>query len=59
MSVLRNARLYDVGSYEICSTCKWKDDPVQSDDPDYEGGANAMSLNAARQRWLTTRTPVQ
>ena len=34
--------------YEICSVCGWEDDEVQRDDPDYQGGANQMSLNEAR-----------
>lgn len=34
--------------FEICSVCGWQDDAVQNDDPDYEGGANDMSLNQAR-----------
>ncbi|WP_458136152.1 CPCC family cysteine-rich protein [Komagataeibacter sp. NFXK3] len=34
--------------YEICPVCHWEDDPVQSADPDYSGGANKLSLNQAR-----------
>jgi hypothetical protein len=40
-----------LGSYEICDVCGWEDDPVQSADPDYAGGANHESLNSARRRW--------
>jgi hypothetical protein len=36
------------GTYEICPVCYWEDDPVQSDDPSYEGGANKISLTQAR-----------
>ena len=36
------------GSYEICPVCNWEDDPVQTEEPDYRGGANIMSLNEAR-----------
>lgn len=36
------------GSYELCPVCYWEDDGVQFSDPDYEGGANAESLNQAR-----------
>lgn len=40
-----------LGSYEICDVCGWEDDPVQSADPDYAGGANHENLNSARRRW--------
>jgi uncharacterized Zn finger protein (UPF0148 family) len=40
------------GSYEICPVCHWEDDPVQSNEPDYAGGANQMSLNEAREAWV-------
>lgn len=36
------------GSYDICPVCYWEDDPVQLDDPTYEGGANHVSLKQAR-----------
>lgn len=39
------------GDYEICESCKWEDDPVQSGDPTYAGGANTQSLNDARTAW--------
>ncbi len=35
-------------SYEICPVCGWEDDPVQRDDPNYEGGANPLSVNQYR-----------
>ena len=41
----------EIGAYEICDVCGWEDDPVQSADPDYAGGANAESLNTARRKW--------
>ncbi|HEX2593247.1 MAG TPA: CPCC family cysteine-rich protein [Rhizomicrobium sp.] len=43
--------LAELGAYEICRVCDWEDDPVQSADPDFAGGANALSLNAARAAW--------
>lgn len=46
----------ELGEYEICIVCKWEDDPVQSDDPDYAGGANHISLNEARKIWLQRKT---
>ena len=36
------------GTYLICEVCLWEDDPVQSADPEYRGGANGPSLNEAR-----------
>ena len=35
-------------AYEICPACGWEDDRVQRLDPDFDGGANELSLNAAR-----------
>ena len=39
------------GSYDICPVCYWEDDIVQYDDPDYDGGANEISLNKARENY--------
>lgn len=36
------------GTYGLCPVCYWEDDLVQFENPDYEGGANAESLNMAR-----------
>lgn len=41
----------EVGAYEVCDVCGWEDDPVQLADPTYAGGANAESLNMARELW--------
>nr|WP_281362431.1 CPCC family cysteine-rich protein [Pararobbsia alpina] len=43
--------LFELGNYEICEVCGWEDDPVQSADPAFAGGANANSLNQARTHW--------
>ena len=32
------------GTYDICQVCFWEDDPIQLADPDYEGGAQRVSL---------------
>ncbi|MBT9749100.1 CPCC family cysteine-rich protein [Desulfovibrio desulfuricans] len=40
------------GGYEICPICLWEDDPLQSGDPTYRGGANKYSLIEARTIWL-------
>lgn len=37
-----------VEEYDICPVCNWENDPVQSYNPELEGGANKMSLNKAR-----------
>lgn len=37
--------------FEICPICGWEDDEVQNDDPDFEGGANQMSLNQAKEAY--------
>ncbi len=39
------------GTYDICKVCFWEDDGVQFRDPDYEGGANKVSLHQARQNF--------
>jgi hypothetical protein len=39
------------GSYDICPICFWEDDAVQFDDPDYEGGANEVSLRQAQKNF--------
>ncbi len=38
-------------TYDICRVCNWEDDGVQFRDPDYEGGANTVSLNQARENF--------
>ncbi len=49
------ATISERGEYEVCGLCGWEDDPVQSEDPDYAGGANRLSLNQARQEWFSNR----
>ena len=44
--------LSEEGTYEICPACFWEDDPVQSNDPTYLGGANHISLLQARESWV-------
>ena len=39
------------GTFEICPVCYWEDDNVQFDDPNYDGGANNISLNKARENY--------
>ncbi|MEY9974740.1 hypothetical protein ABH966_005157 [Lysinibacillus sp. RC46] len=38
-------------SYEICKVCYWEDDFVQNEDPDFEGGANEVSLKQAQRNF--------
>ncbi len=40
------------GYYEICPNCFWENDPLQSREPSYEGGANDESLIDARWQYL-------
>lgn len=44
------------GSYEICSICGWEDDDYQYNNPDYDGGANILSLNAARKEYFEKKS---
>jgi hypothetical protein len=39
------------GTYFICEVCFWEDDGIQFRNPDYEGGANKVSLNQARENF--------
>ena len=39
------------GTYDLCPICFWEDDAVQFDDPDYEGGANEVSLRQAQKNY--------
>lgn len=38
-------------TYSICEVCFWEDDPIQLDDPNYEGGANGVSLRQAQKNF--------
>lgn len=40
------------GTYDICPVCFWEDDQIQHEDPDYEGGANIVSLRQAQRSFL-------
>lgn len=44
--------LTELGIYEICEICGWEDDPIQSAECGYAGGANKQSLNDARANWM-------
>jgi hypothetical protein len=39
------------GYFDICRVCEWQQDDVQENDPDFEGGANEMSLNQYKAWW--------
>jgi anaerobic ribonucleoside-triphosphate reductase len=47
-----NATIDVLGNYEICPVCGWEDDPIQSDDQSFSGGANDLSLIDYRETWL-------
>jgi hypothetical protein len=38
-------------TFQICPVCYWEDDGVQLNDPNYEGGANQVSLNEAKKNF--------
>ena len=38
----------DLNDFDICPVCGWENDVIQLEDPDYDGGANHISLNEAR-----------
>lgn len=40
------------GSYDICPVCYWEDDAMPLEDPTFEGGANGVSLNEAKENFL-------
>lgn len=40
------------GHYDICEVCFWEDDPIQFDDPNYEGGANRVSLRQGQKNFI-------
>lgn len=40
------------GSFEICEVCFWEDEEAQLDDPDFDGGANKVSLRKAQKNFL-------
>lgn len=41
----------DESCYNICPFCGWEDDGVQLDDPDFDGGANTLSLKQYRKEY--------
>lgn len=45
--------LDSVDEYDICPVCYWEDDLIQKKDPEYEGGANKVSLRQARENYLS------
>ena len=49
--------LRERGAFEICPVCGWEDDPAQSADHGFAGGANELSLDAARKAWQARPTP--
>lgn len=41
-----------VEKYDICENCGWQDDNVQNNNPNLTGGANQISLNEAKRKYL-------
>lgn len=44
-------RFTESGDFSICPFCGWEDDGVQLDDPDFDGGANTLSLKQYRKEY--------
>ncbi|MGE6221329.1 CPCC family cysteine-rich protein [Nubsella zeaxanthinifaciens] len=40
------------GTYGICQVCFWEDDPIQLYDPNYDGGANRVSLKQGQRNFM-------
>lgn len=38
-------------TFQICDVCYWEDDGIQLSNPNYHGGANAVSLKEAQQNF--------
>jgi hypothetical protein len=45
-----------VEKWDICETCGWQNDPLQTDFPDRPSGANKISLTEARARYAATKS---
>lgn len=45
------AALDSANEYDICPVCFWEKDRTQESDPEYKGGANAVSLDEARKNY--------
>ena len=40
--------IQEPGEYDLCPVCFWEDDPSQSSDPKFAGGANGYALESGR-----------
>ncbi|MFC5734691.1 CPCC family cysteine-rich protein [Cytobacillus gottheilii] len=40
------------GTFTVCEICYWEDDNIQFEDPDYEGGANVVSLRQGQRNYI-------
>ncbi|MDW8801353.1 CPCC family cysteine-rich protein [Clostridium sp. A1-XYC3] len=40
------------GTYDICTICFWEDDKLQFENPDYDKGANGVSLRQAQKNFI-------
>lgn len=50
-----NSLRFPYSCNEICEVCGWEDDELQNDDPQFDGGANDMSLEQAREAYRQGR----
>lgn len=54
-----NIMFYEKHGYEICDICHWEDDLVQFLDWDFGSGANALSLNEHRKKFLVSKNGIK
>ena len=47
-----------VGEFDICYVCKWEYDPLQSEDPYDNMGANMLCLNDYRKQCVTRHNKI-
>ena len=41
--------------YEMCSNCGWKSNPFQEENPNFDGGANKLSLNQYKKEYFNKK----
>lgn len=47
----------EYADYDVCPICGWFNDPLESENHDYAGGCNGISVNEHRKRWKEGTLP--